>query len=181
MLSRDQQTTLIQIARDSISARLEGQRSRHADGRQFDETLRRPAGAFVTLTLDGHLRGCIGSVHPVDPLWRAVAVSAVNAAFHDPRFHPLTPEEFTATAIEISVMGPIVPVKTPEEIVPGRDGLIIRRGSAAGLLLPQVATEYRWDVETFLRQTCTKAGLDSGAWRLPGTSIERFSAEVFGE
>lgn len=181
MLSRELQTTLLSIAREAISRQFD-RRPLAIDPADFDEQLRKPAGAFVTLrTDDGHLRGCIGSVFPVDPLVQAVAQSAVNAAFRDPRFHPLRREELPRTSLEISVMGPIEPVTSVEEIVPGRDGLIVRRGRAAGLLLPQVAEEYGWDRETFLSHTCTKAGLAPDAWRSPDTRIERFSAEVFSE
>jgi AmmeMemoRadiSam system protein A len=149
---------------------------------ELDEPLRRPSGAFVTLsTRQGYLRGCIGSIHPVAPLYRAVSQSALNAAFRDPRFDPVTPQEFADLAFEISVMGPIEEVREVGEIVVGRDGLIISRGPRAGLLLPQVATEYRWDVETFLSQTCGKAGLPEDAWRARDTRIERFPAEVFGD
>jgi len=147
----------------------------------FDEALRRPAGAFVTLTKGGDLRGCIGSIRAVEPLYRAVAASAVSAAFRDPRFYPLRREEMPQIALEISVMGPIEPVKNIDDVEVGRDGLIISRGRNAGLLLPQVATEYGWDRQTFLDQTCIKAGLERGAWRSEQTRIEKFAAEVFGE
>ena len=86
-----------------------------------------------------------------------------------------------ALELEISVMGPIVPVKDINDIEVGRDGLIVSRGRNAGLLLPQVATEYGWDRQTFLDQTCIKAGLEKGAWRSEQTRIEKFAAEVFGE
>jgi AmmeMemoRadiSam system protein A len=129
----------------------------------------------------GALRGCIGSIEPVAPLARAVAASAVNAAFRDPRFPPVRKEELPDLHIEISVMSPIETVADVKDIEVGRDGLIISRGHRAGLLLPQVATEYAWDRETFLRQTCVKAGLPSEAWRSPDCRIEKFSAEVFGE
>jgi AmmeMemoRadiSam system protein A len=135
----------------------------------------------VTLTTDGALRGCIGSIEPVAPLYLAVARSAVNAAFRDPRFLPLTAEEFANIRLEISVMGPIELVHELGEIAVGRDGLIVSRGPAAGLLLPQVATDYGWDRDTFLSQTCVKAGLPPNAWRSGGCRIEKFSAEVFGE
>ena len=148
----------------------------------IDEILRRPAGAFVTLNeRNGDLRGCIGSIHPVDALYRAVSHSAINAAFRDPRFDPVGRGELDALRIEVSVMGPIEVVRSVDDIVVSRDGLIISRGRYAGLLLPQVATEYGWDRDTFLAQTCFKAGLPPDAWKQPGTRIERFSAEVFGE
>ena len=149
---------------------------------EYDDALRRPAGAFVTLrTKRGDLRGCIGSIRAVEPLYRAVASSAISAAFHDPRFLPVRSEEMRTLELEISVMGPIEEVKTIDDIEVGRDGLIIIRGRHAGLLLPQVATEYGWDRQTFLDQTCIKAGLESGAWRSEQTRIEKFAAEVFGE
>ena len=181
MLTPDQRKALIQIARDSIAAVLEG-RKIELDPERFDDELRRPSGAFVTLTTPaGDLRGCIGSIAPVAPLYQAVSSSAVSAALRDPRFHPVRREEFNTLGIEISVMGPIERVEDVAEIEVGRDGLIISRGSYAGLLLPQVPVEWGWDRETFLSQTCAKAGLPSDAWRSPGTRIERFSAEVFGD
>jgi AmmeMemoRadiSam system protein A len=178
MLTNDQRRHLLRIARESIAATLDG---RQPELPPVDEVLQHPAGAFVTLTIDGELRGCIGSIHPVAPLYRAISDSAVNAAFRDPRFYPLRKDEFPNIHIEISVMGPIEPVGDPEEILVGRDGLIVSRGRNAGLLLPQVAAEYGWDRDAFLRQTCVKAGLGPDSWRLPDCRIERFAAEVFNE
>jgi AmmeMemoRadiSam system protein A len=181
MLTPPQRATLLKIARSSIRAVLEG-RAPEVDESALDERLRSPDGAFVTLkTHEGDLRGCIGSIHAVEPLYRAVVSSAVSAAFRDPRFYPLKPGELDDLDLEISVMGPLLPVKDVDDIVPGRDGLVITRGRNAGLLLPQVATEYDWDRDTFLEQTCVKAGLERSAWRDPATRIERFEAEVFGE
>jgi AmmeMemoRadiSam system protein A len=181
MLADDQRASLLKIARQSIEAVLDGRRA-EVDLAAVDEPLRRPSGAFVSLhTADGDLRGCIGSIQPVAPLCQAVVSNAINAAFRDPRFHPLRKDELTNVLIEISVMSPIEPIASVEEIVVGRDGLIIRRGAHAGLLLPQVATEYGWDRETFLRHTCIKAGLPPETWRSKECRIERFSAEVFGE
>jgi AmmeMemoRadiSam system protein A len=181
MLNQEQRTILLRIARESIAAVLDGGRP-DLDQYPADEVLRRPAGAFVTLSeRNGELRGCIGSLHPVAPLYQAVSMSAINAAFRDPRFYPVKRDELPNLHVEISVMGPIEPVRTLEEIMVGRDGLIVTRGHFSGLLLPQVATEYGWDVDTFLGQTCRKAGLPLDAWRTGETRIERFPAEVFGE
>ena len=181
MLTPEQRKTLLKIARDSISAVLEGRRM-ELDASIYDETLRQPSGAFVTLTTQGgDLRGCIGSIVPVAPLYQAVSSSAVSAAFRDPRFNPVGKGELDNIELEISVMGPIERVKDVSEIEVGRDGLIISKGPFAGLLLPQVATEWGWDRDTFLSQTCVKAGLPPDAWRSGGTKIERFSAEVFAE
>jgi AmmeMemoRadiSam system protein A len=181
MLTQEQRTQLLRIARQSIEAALDGRRPEVDEG-QLDDTLRRPSGAFVSLhTKDGALRGCIGSIQPVAPLCQAIVSSAVHAAFRDPRFHPLRKDELGNVQIEISVMSPIGPVSSVDEIEVGRDGLIISRGSRIGLLLPQVATSYGWDRETFLRQTCVKAGLPPDTWQSEGCRIEKFSAEVFSE
>jgi len=181
MLNRNQRTQLLQIARESIAAAIAG-RTHRVDAAQFDGDLQRPSGAFVSLhTLDGDLRGCIGTIVAVEPLCLAVASSAIHAATCDPRFYPVRADELPSLQIEISVMSPLIAVKDVEEIVVGRDGLIIRRGARAGLLLPQVATDHGWDRETFLEHTCAKAGLPADSWRSPECRIERFSAEVFSE
>lgn len=179
MLNQDQRRKLLQIARESIVAVLEGRRP-EPDAHEVDDVLRAPSGSFVTLRFrDGSLRGCVGTIRPVAPLYQAVSTSAVNAAFRDPRFSPLRREELPSVELEISVMGPVVPVADPEEIEVGRDGLIISHGRQAGLLLPQVATEYGWDRQTFLQQTCMKAGLPPDSWHASACRIERFAAEVF--
>jgi AmmeMemoRadiSam system protein A len=179
MLNDEQRKTLHAAARQSIERALSGQRPDVSEA-GIDELLLRPAGAFVTLrTHEGALRGCIGSIVAREPLIRAVVTSAINAAFRDPRFDPVSAPEWPGLELEISVMGPIERVTDVNDIVVGRDGLIVTRGNHAGLLLPQVASEYGWDRETFLDHTCLKAGLRPGAWRQPETRIERFSAEVF--
>jgi len=180
-LDENDRETLLRIARESIAAALKGERAAW-DAADLPASLQQRAGAFVTLkTRSGDLRGCIGSLEAVEPVCNAVAASAISAAFHDPRFSPLRPGELDALDLEISVMGPLEPVTDIEEIVVGRDGLIIRQGASAGLLLPQVASEYGWDRETFLDHTCRKAGLSSGCWRAQECRIEKFSAVVFGE
>ena len=181
MLTEKQRQTLLAIARESIAGVLSG-RPFDLKSIEVDDALRRPAGAFVTLTTDhGDLRGCIGSIQAREALYKAVSSSAISAAIHDPRFIPVQPNELPSLHLEISVMGPIERVKDVNEIEVGRDGLIMSRGGYAGLLLPQVATDYGWGREEFLDHTCTKAGLPPGAWRSPDTKIEKFSAEVFGE
>ena len=181
MLTPNHRTQLLSIARTSIESVLDGVRM-HVDESSLDPVLTRPSGAFVSLhTHEGDLRGCIGTIQPVAPLCHAVSSNAINAAFRDPRFYPLEREELPNIHIEISVMSPIEVVSDVATIEVGRDGLIISRGGRAGLLLPQVATEYGWDRETFLEHTCTKAGLPGDSWRHPDCRIERFSAEVFSE
>lgn len=136
-------------------------------------------GAFVTLKRNGELRGCIGNIVGTASLGETVAQMAKAAATADPRFPPLKPEELKGLELEISVLTPLEPVIDPNDIVVGRHGLFIVYGNNRGLLLPQVATEQGWDRETFLEQTCWKAGLPPGAWRNPGAQIYKFSAEVF--
>jgi AmmeMemoRadiSam system protein A len=169
---------LLDLARTTIEKRLQGV---PLPAPEPDvPVLLEPRGAFVTLKIGGRLRGCIGHVIGVAPLWRAVRDNAFAAAFEDPRFAPLGPDELPNTTIEISVLTPLR-VATPEEVAVGRDGILVERGRARGLLLPQVAVEYGWDRTTFLDHTCRKAGLEPGCWRDPDTVISVFSAEVFGE
>ncbi len=178
-LSPEERRYLLELARATIAARLEGRPLPQVD--PPPGPLAEPRGAFVTLKKHGQLRGCIGYVVAREPLARVVQENALNAAFRDPRFPPLAPEELPEVRIEISALTPLVEVADPSEIVVGRDGLMVESGPLRGLLLPQVAVELGWDRETFLAQTCRKAGLEGDCWRRPGTRILRFSAEVFSE
>jgi uncharacterized protein len=149
-------------------------------GAPHRQSLLQPRGAFVTLHVDGALRGCIGRVDADTPLYLAVEQLAVAAATRDPRFDPLRAEELSDTHIEVSVLSP--PVSgTPDEVELGRHGLIVTRGVRRGLLLPQVAVEHKLTREQFLDETCAKAGLPPGAWQQPETILELFTAEVFSE
>ncbi|MCI4340099.1 MAG: TIGR00296 family protein [Thermoplasmata archaeon] len=148
-----------------------------------------PRGVFVTLTEHpgGDLRGCIGFPVPVYPLRAAIPRVAVAAAIEDPRFPPLRRAELGRTAIEVSLLTlpqPIDvadPLARPGAVHVGRDGLIVDTAGASGLLLPQVATEQGWDAETFLAETCRKAGLRTDAWRSPKTRFRTFQAEIYHE
>jgi AmmeMemoRadiSam system protein A len=145
------------------------------------EICRQDRGVFVTLHNRGNLRGCIGYVQATTPLYRGVIENAVHAARCDPRFSSVTLDEVEELELEISVLTVPAPLNDPKDVEVGRHGLIVSRGGRRGLLLPQVATEYGWDRETFLDHTCIKAGLEPGAWREAGTRIEAFSAQVFME
>ena len=138
-----------------------------------------PGAAFVTLTKNGRLRGCIGYTEAVAPLFKVVQECAVAAATEDPRFPPVSPMELPSLRVEISVLTPMFPIR-PEEVEVGRHGLMVAQGRMRGLLLPQVPVEWGWDRETFLDQTCVKAGLPPSAWR-HGATLRAFTAEVFGE
>ncbi|MFQ5694753.1 MAG: AmmeMemoRadiSam system protein A [Terriglobia bacterium] len=180
-LSKDEQRCLLQLARRSIAARLKDEtldlRAWNA-ACSFPELLEAGA-AFVTLRCGGELRGCIGSVRREQPLYRAVAESAVSAATRDSRFAPVTVGELARLEIEISVLSPFRSI-TPEELQPGEHGLLVSRGFQRGLLLPQVARERRWSRERFLEETCVKAGLPRNAWQR-GAQLEAFTACVFSE
>ncbi|MHC1788702.1 AmmeMemoRadiSam system protein A [Solidesulfovibrio sp.] len=143
------------------------------------DVLRRHFGAFVTLTISGRLRGCIGHIVGDRPLFETIAGMAAAAAFDDPRFPPLSRREFETVAVEISILSPLTPCPDPQQVTVGRHGLLVRRGGRSGLLLPQVPVEWGWDRETFLDQTCRKAGLEPGCWKDPGTDLYWFEAEVF--
>ncbi len=178
-LNSEEKRFLLKLARDTIKARLEDRPL--PDPEPISETLKVQTGAFVTLSKNRQLRGCIGYVVGIKPLYEAIKDLAVSAAFNDPRFPPLSSEEFPQIEIEISVLTPLTPVKDISEIEVGRDGLMIKNGFYEGLLLPQVATEYGWDRETFLNETCLKAGLHPYAWKEPETEIFKFSALIFSE
>ena len=169
---------LLEFARATIGGRL-SDRSLPSPSPE-SAVLLEPRGAFVTLKIDGVLRGCIGHVVGVAPLWRAVRDNAVAAAFEDPRFPPLTLDELSHVQIEISVLTPLC-TSAVEDVVVGYHGVLVERGASRGLLLPQVPVEFGWDRETFLDHTCRKAGLELKCWRQADTTISTFSAEVFGE
>lgn len=145
------------------------------------ETIKENRGAFVTLKKRGQLRGCIGYIKAFKPLGETVQEMAIAAAFHDPRFPSLKPDEVQDLSFEISVLSPFKRVKDINEIEVGNHGLYIVRGDNSGLLLPQVALEYGWDRETFLKETCHKAGLPLQAWMDKETEIYIFSADYFGD
>jgi AmmeMemoRadiSam system protein B/AmmeMemoRadiSam system protein A len=147
---------------------------------ELPEIFKQERGAFVTLEKKGQLRGCIGYIEARKPLYIAVAEMAVAAAFHDPRFPPLQQEEWPDITVEISILSPLQEIQDIKEIEVGRHGLYIVQGVRGGLLLPQVATNYKWDRLTFLQQTCQKARLPSNAWQDKQTKIFIFSADIIG-
>lgn len=178
MTAPERRRELLGIAREAIRRRLQGEPSLEVRERPHAEDTSR--GVFVTLKIAGELRGCIGTLAAEEGIPRTVAEFACNAAFHDPRFPPLTAGEWPGVEIEISVMTP--PKKIlPEEVVVGRHGLILESGFHRGLLLPQVATEWKFDRGQFLDALAQKAGLRPGAWKDPQARLYAFEAEVFGE
>jgi len=142
-------------------------------------TLREKRGAFVTLHKGGNLRGCIGYIRAQKPLYQTIREMALAAAFQDSRFRPVTAEELKDLSIEISVLTPLKKISRIDEIEVGTHGIYIVKDFHSGLLLPQVATENKWDRETFIRHTCTKAGLPENAWQESDAEIYIFSADIF--
>ena len=141
--------------------------------------LKENRGAFVTIQKKGQLRGCIGYIEGRGPLYRTVEEMAEAAAFRDPRFMPVNEKELPELNIEISVLTPLKRITDVKEIEVGKHGIYIIKKPFSGLLLPQVATEYGWDRQTFLEHTCQKAGLPSNAWKDKNTEIYIFSADIF--
>ena len=174
--SEDERRLLKELARTSIEEVLFGKTGRPAD---IPETLKRKMGAFVCLKTKGELKGCIGYIRAQMPLDETIRQTAKEAAFHDPRFMPLSESEWKDTDIEISVLTPMKRITDIEEIEVGINGIYIEKGIESGLLLPQVATENGWDRKAFLEYTCMKAGLPRDAWKSPQTRIYIFSADVF--
>ncbi len=178
-LNTDERRWLLRLARSTIAAELD--KGRLPDTSPADGPLTQIRGAFVTLTENDALRGCIGHVIGTEPLWRSVRANALNAAFRDPRFPAVESDELSRLTLEISALSPLWSVEAPSDIVIGRDGLLVERGPYRGLLLPQVAERYRWSPEEFLDQTCRKAGMQPGCWCDGDARISAFSAEVFSE
>jgi AmmeMemoRadiSam system protein A len=176
-LTSEEKTQLLKIVRDVVECRCRGEKA--AEVVTDSPTLSELRGAFVTLHKDGKLRGCIGQIKPRNPLIKTVAEMAEAAAFQDPRFPPVTPEELGQLTYEISVLTPFQRIADVKQIEVGVHGIYLKRGTCSGLLLPQVATECNWDRTTFLEHTCVKAGLAKDAWKEEQTEIYIFSADVF--
>jgi AmmeMemoRadiSam system protein A len=174
--SLDHRQTLLRVAHEAILSAFTDRALPQTPASPF---LSEPRGVFTTLYLHGGLRGCVGYALPVAPLYLAVAETARAAAFEDCRFEPVTKSAAPELEVSLSVLSLVSPIR-PEEVEVGLHGLVISLGAHRGLLLPQVPVEYGWDRETFLEQTCHKAGLPSDALR-QGAVLEAFTAEVFGD
>ncbi|MFO8062621.1 MAG: AmmeMemoRadiSam system protein A [bacterium] len=178
-MERSEKLYLLETARTAIESHLRG--NDISQTLPDSDILREERGVFVTLKKNDDLRGCIGYIEGVEPLYRAVSTMAVKAGFHDPRFPPLREDELNAVNIEISVMTPLKKTEDISEINVGEHGIFMKRGYASGLLLPQVAVEWGYDREKFLSSTCMKAGMGPDCYNDPDTDIYIFSAEIFSE
>jgi hypothetical protein len=157
---------LFDIAKGSIQSKLHDDKNFVIDEKSITENLKKPMGAFVTLKINGALRGCIGRFISSEPLYSVVKESAISSAFEDPRFSPLTKDEYKNTDIEITVLGPLKKINNIKEIVLGKHGIYIKKDNRAGTMLPQVAIENHWTVEEFLGFTSRdKAGLGWDGWK----------------
>jgi AmmeMemoRadiSam system protein A len=176
MLTPEERQDFLQLARAAIAVAVNVEGA----GVPPKRTDARLAGAFVTIKVHGELRGCIGYPEADLPLIEVIDRCAASAARSDPRFPAVRPDEWETLAIEISVLGPIEAVAEISDIEIGRHGLIAQLGYRRGLLLPQVAVEWGWNLDEFVCQTCVKAGLPRDAWR-QGATLYKFEAEVFSE
>ena len=179
-LTTKQQTQLLQLARGAIKdlfRKPEVQFETYA----ADPAFRLHAGAFVTITQLGELRGCIGFIVADKELYKTIYEAAQLAASEDPRFPPVNEGEVDGLSIEISVLSPPEPLGSYDEIVIGKHGLIVREGFASGLLLPQVPVEHNMDRDEYLTAICRKAGLPANRWREKQLELQAFTAHVFSE
>jgi AmmeMemoRadiSam system protein A len=176
-----ERAALLEVARRTIAASV-GAESESA----IDAVLARYAGlrrcgaAFVTLTEDDALRGCMGAMDPSRPAVESVAEAAACASRWDPRFRVVSADELPRIEVEVSVLGPLVPLRDPSSFRLGIDGIVVRRGDRRGLLLPEVACMLGNDRIAMLETTCRKAGLPAGAWRDPDTEVFAFRTARFG-
>ena len=164
MLDQASQRALIELATSSIQATVRG--GPGPEDWLIDDLMARhePLGlagaAFATLYVGDELRGCLGEISRVDPLARVVIFCAGRAARFDLRFDPVRPEELVRLRFTISVLGPLAQVSNPEQIVIGRDGLLLEQDERRGLLLPDVAVERGWGRAEFIDHLYLKAGID---------------------
>lgn len=178
LLTKKEQKELLRIARETIVSYVTS--GTVPEVTKVSAGLNAENGCFVTIKQQGQLRGCIGNFESDRPLYRLVQEMAVSAATRDPRFYPMKQQDLADFELDISVLSPLQLIESVEEIKVGKHGIYIVKGSYRGVLLPQVATEYGWDRETFLRHTCIKAGLPEDTWQKE-CQIYIFSALVFGE
>ncbi|MCL2103163.1 MAG: AmmeMemoRadiSam system protein A [Syntrophorhabdaceae bacterium] len=177
VFDEEERRELLRIARATLELRVrEGKALYIAPP---EGKLAKPGAAFVTLTKKEQLRGCVGCVEAVEPLYKVVQDYVIAAAFDDSRFPPLSADELALIKLNISVLSPLFPVRS-EEVEVGLHGLLITYRQRRGLLLPHVPVKWGWDRETFLDNLCIKAGLQPGDWRRD-VELKGFTAEVFGE
>ncbi|WP_290596059.1 MULTISPECIES: TIGR00296 family protein [unclassified Archaeoglobus] len=182
LLTQEEGERAVRLAREAIETYLD---ERKILQKRFNGVFAEKRGVFTTLTKQGNLRGCIGFPYPIKRLDEAIIESAISAAVDDPRFDPVRLSEMDEITVEVTVLTPpekieVKPRDLPQHVEIGRHGLIVRMGPFSGLLLPQVAVEYKMDSEEFLSETCMKAGLPPDCW-LTGAEVYRFEGQIFKE
>ncbi|HBC74076.1 MAG TPA: AMMECR1 domain-containing protein [Candidatus Wallbacteria bacterium] len=177
-LNEKEKSDLLKLARLALEKHVRERKT--PDFTPETPNLETKCGAFVTLHKLGELRGCVGYIEAYKPLYQTIIEMAQSASTRDSRFDPVTPDELGDIDIELSVLSPLEKLTDFSKIVIGRHGLVVRQGYYSGLLLPQVAVEWKMDAQTFLEQTCQKAGLPSDAYKR-GAEVYYYSAQVFGE
>ncbi|HQI40607.1 MAG: AMMECR1 domain-containing protein [Ignavibacteriales bacterium UTCHB2] len=178
-ISSEEKNILLTAARQSISSLFDGKKPEEPDYDKYP-LLKEKFGAFVTLTINDKLRGCIGYIIGREPLFQTVCSAAIHAAVNDPRFSALKKNELEVIKIEISILSEFTPIKSYDEIIIGTHGLYLDEGSG-GLLLPQVATEHKMNRDEFLSALCNKAGFYREFWKERMLKIKVFTAEIFSE
>ncbi|MHC1565440.1 MAG: TIGR00296 family protein [Candidatus Syntropharchaeales archaeon] len=186
MLSEEEGKLAIQLSRDVIEAYVREGRRVNTDTYELPAIFNEKRGVFVTINKQGMLRGCIGFPYPIMALKDAILEAAISAASSDPRFPAVSPDELEMIELEVTILTEplrlsVKPKDRASQIVVGKHGLIVRRGPYQGLLLPQVAVEWGWDAETFLEQTCLKAGLTPDMWLDEKTDVSIFEGQIFHE
>jgi uncharacterized protein (TIGR00296 family) len=185
MLNLDEGKLAVRLARQALTSYIEKNVNIEPSS-ELPPVFSEKRGVFVTLHLEGDLRGCIGYPQPVLPLGKAIVDSAINACSRDPRFPCVRPAELKRIELEVTILTKPEPYDVPKKSLPqmvriGTDGLIVSKGMHSGLLLPQVAPEWGFDPIEFLSQTCLKAGLPPDAWLDENTEVLHFEAQIFAE
>lgn len=179
MLNRDQQICLLNIARNTIEEYIKNRKILEWNG--SDPELFDFRGVFVSLHKDHQLRGCIGYIQPIEPLYNAVIKMAIASSTQDYRFSPVTPQELKDITIEITVLSELTPIHNISQIEIGTHGVQLTIGRNEAVFLPQVATEQGWNREELLQHLCRKAGLRDNDWKMSDAVISIFTGQVFSE
>lgn len=185
-LTEEEGRCLLSVARQTIQQRLFSSENQGLADSEVSPKFSERRGTFVTLTIDGGLRGCIGHIIPQESLLEGVRVNAINAAFRDPRFRPLSRKEWERVKIEISIL--TEPKALPysdagdllDKLRPGIDGVIIKKGFHQATFLPQV-WEQLPDKKEFLTHLCLKAGLEMDAWKKEKLEVSTYQVQAFEE
>jgi len=180
-LTPTEQATLFAIARDTLVWCTQPRAKEFAfDAYTLTPPLQTNTATFVTLKIGGHLRGCIGSLEAYEPLYLSVHHNAVQAALRDPRFQAVRAQELALIHLDVSILSPIRPIASLDEFTPGRHGIILAKGRARAVYLPEVATEQGWTREQTLESLSEKAGLPPDAWRA-GAQFQLFESVVLSQ